>query len=183
MKAKICVVGEKSSEKSEVLSPFVLDNFDDKYIQTMGTAVSKKRLSVKDPGGSGQMELNLTVWNILYNRGYRELMKEAYFYGARGALCVVDGTRKSGLDVIDDWASGLFEVNGNIAMAILVNTKGKSRDNVVEETEVAAKAKTYDAPYFYTSTKTGENVELAFHTLAERIVAERLQHKGVATKE
>ena len=177
-KVKICVVGEKSAEKAALLSPFVRPNFDEGYIQTLGSQVSRKQLIVANPSGSGEIQVEMTIWNIMGNSGFRELLKEAFFYGATGALCVSDGTRTDGLDSLDGWVSDLFDVTGRIPTVILVNRKGELRKKIIEESEVAAKAKAYDASYFYTSTETGENVETALQTLAERIVTDRLRKKG-----
>ena len=174
MKVKICVVGDMSAEKALILSPFVHPAFDDRYIQTLGTQVSKKELVIPSPIGSDQIRVDMMIWNILGNKGFRELLKEAFFYGSRGALCIADGTRPDGLDGIDDWIGSVFGVTGRIPLFILVNTKGQP-DKVIEEAAVAAKSRAYQAPCFYTSTDTGANVESAFHTLAERIVAERFQ--------
>jgi len=177
MKVKICVVGDKSAEKAAILSPFVQPNFDDRYIQTLGTQVSKKELVLLNPA-SGEIHVDMTVWNILGHRGFRELLKEAYFYAARGVLCVCDGTRSDGLGGIDDWVPSIFDVTGRIPVTILVNTKGEPAKQVIEEAAVAAKAKAYDASYFFTSTKTHENVERALHMLAEGVVANRFRQTG-----
>jgi len=183
MKVKICLLGETSSEKSAILAPVVQALVDDRYIQTLGTQVSKKQLVVPNPTGSGDIHVDMIVWNVLGHGGFRELLREAYFLGSKGALFVADGTRRNGLGAIDGWASGLFDVTGKIPMAILVNTKGQARENVTDEAVVASKAKSYEAPYFYSSTETRENVELAFHNLAERIVGDRVQRSSVTKEE
>jgi len=126
MKVKICVVGDKSAEKAAILSPFVQPNFDDRYIQTLGTQVSKKELVLLNPA-SGEIHVDMTVWNILGHRGFRELLKEAYFYAARGVLCVCDGTRSDGLGGIDDWVPSIFDVTGRIPVTILVRTPMRRR--------------------------------------------------------
>ena len=45
MKMKVCLVGEAAVGKTSLIRRFVLDDFDDKYIQTLGTRVSKKERS------------------------------------------------------------------------------------------------------------------------------------------
>ena len=183
MKVKICVVGDKSTEKAAILSPFVRPMFDEGYIQTLGTQVSRKELIVASPSGLGEIVVDIMVWNITGQKGFRQLLKEVYFSGAKGALCVSDGTLTDGLDSLDGWVSDVFDVTGRIPTVILVNRKGEVNENVIKESVVAAKAKAYDASYFYTSTETGENVESALHTLAERIVFDRFQRSGVTKEE
>ena len=93
MKVKVCLVGEAAVGKTSLIRRFVLENFDDKYIQTLGTKVSKKELSAPNVDPSGDMKIDMTIWDIMGQKGFRELLKEAYFYGAKGILAVCDSTR------------------------------------------------------------------------------------------
>src|SRR6266511_3512824 len=52
---------------------------DDKYIQTLGTKVSKKELTVPHVDGEA-VKVDMTIWDIMGQKGFRELLKEAYFY-------------------------------------------------------------------------------------------------------
>ncbi len=80
MKVKVCLIGEAAVGKTSLIRRFVLDNFDDKYIQTLGTKVSKKELASPSPDGSGDLKIDMTIWDIMGQKGFRELLKEAYFY-------------------------------------------------------------------------------------------------------
>src|SRR3989442_7561439 len=113
MKVKVCLVGEAAVGKTSLIRRFVLDNFDDKYIQTLGTKVSKKELTSSVPEGAGELKIDMTIWDIMGQKGFRELLKEAYFYGARGILAVRDVTRPKTLDDLDDWIERVYIVNGN----------------------------------------------------------------------
>src|SRR6058998_257115 len=98
MKIKVCLVGEAAVGKTSLIRRFVLDDFDDKYIQTLGTKVSKKELSLPGPAGDGKLKVDMTIWDIMGQKGFRELLKEAYFYGAKGIFAVCDVTRRVTLD-------------------------------------------------------------------------------------
>src|SRR2546430_10752896 len=97
MKVKVCLIGEAAVGKTSLIRRFVLDNFDDKYIQTLGTKVSKKELASPSPDGTGDLKIDMTIWDIMGQKGFRELLKEAYFYGARGIIAVCDVTRRETL--------------------------------------------------------------------------------------
>src|SRR5207249_9572463 len=77
--------------------------FDDRYITTIGTKVSKKELSLYHPERDMQVKMDMTIWDIMGEKGFRELLKDAYFYGANGILAVADLTRRKTLDELDDW--------------------------------------------------------------------------------
>ena len=179
MKVKVCLVGEAAVGKTSLIRRFVLENFDDKYIQTLGTKVSKKELSAPNVDPSGDMKIDMTIWDIMGQKGFRELLKEAYFYGAKGILAVCDSTRKKTLEDLDDWIEGVYSVTGKIPIEFLAN-KVDLKDQVqVTEDDMVQAAKAYDSPFHFTSAKTGESVELAFQSLAERIAKERYLRKVV----
>ena len=171
MKAKVCLVGEAAVGKTSMVRRFVLDEFEDRYVTTLGAKVSKKEMDI-DLGDQGRsVHLDMTVWDIMGEKGFRELLKDAYFQGARGILAVADLTRYSTLSGLDDWVTSVFRVVGEIPVVYAVN-KLDLKDEVMilfGEKEVAAHAEAFDAPWLYTSAKTGENVEAAFRRLGERI--------------
>ena len=171
MKAKVCLVGEAAVGKTSLVRRFVLDEFDDRYVTTLGAKVSKKEMEFD--AGERRVHLDMTVWDIMGERGFRDLLKDAYFTGARGVLAVCDVTRYSTLKELDHWVVSVFRVAGAMPVVYAVN-KIDLRDEVLllyGEKEIALHAKAFDAPWFYTSAKTGENVESVFRTLGERVAA------------
>jgi len=177
MKVKVCLVGEAAVGKTSLIRRFVLDNFDDKYIQTLGTKVSKKEMTAPNVDPSGELKIDMTVWDIMGQKGFRELLKEAYFYGAKGILAVCDATRKKTLEDLDDWIEGVYSVTGKIPIEFLANKIDLQEQLQVTEDDMVQAAKAYDSPFRFTSAKTGVNVELAFQSLAERIAKERYARK------
>ncbi len=179
MKVKVCLVGEAAVGKTSLIRRFVLDNFDDKYIQTLGTKVSKKELSAPSVDESGEMKIDMTIWDIMGQKGFRELLKEAYFYGAKGILAVCDATRKKTLEDLDDWIEGVYSVTGKIPIEFLANKVDLKDALEVNEDDLVQAAKAYDSSFHFTSAKTGVSVEEAFQALAERIARERSARKVV----
>ncbi len=177
MKVKICLVGEAAVGKTSLIRRFVLDNFDDKYIQTLGTKVSKKEMTVAGTEESGELKIDMTIWDIMGQKGFRELLKEAYFYGAKGILAVCDVTRKKTLEDLDDWIEGVYSVTGKIPIEFLGNKVDLKEAAEVQEDDMVQAARAYDSPYHFTSAKTGVSVEVAFQSLAEHIAKERYARK------
>jgi small GTP-binding protein len=176
MKTKVCLVGEAAVGKTSLIRRFVLDAFDDKYITTLGAKVSKKELDVEVPQEDLIIHMDMVIWDIMGEKGVRDLLKEAFFSGAKGILAVCDLTRYSSLKELDDWVQAVFNVVGDVAVVYAVN-KVDLKDEVMvlygdKEIEMAAAA--FDAPWFYTSARTGESVQLAFQHLAEAIVRRNL---------
>jgi small GTP-binding protein len=172
VKAKICLVGESAVGKTSLIRRYVLNDFDDKYITTLGAKVSKKKMEFDLPNNGVRIGMDMTIWDIMGEKGFRDLVKEAFFVGTRGVLAVCDITRYDTLKELDDWVESVFKVVGNIPVVFAVN-KVDLKDEVLlmyGDTELDQASRAFDAHYLYTSAKTGENVEEAFQMLGERIV-------------
>ncbi|HKZ89996.1 MAG TPA: Rab family GTPase [Thermoplasmata archaeon] len=172
MKVKICLVGEGAVGKTCLIRRFVHDQFDDRYISTLGAKVSKKELHVK--GSAGDIDVDMTIWDIMGEKGFRELLKEAYFHGAQGVLAVCDITRKETLEDLTDWIAAVVKVTGNIPTQFLANKVDLVDQRAITEDEVRAVAQRHGSPFLFTSAKTGENVEAGFAGLAKLIAAKVL---------
>ncbi len=168
MKVKICLVGEGAVGKTCTIRRFIHDEFDDRYISTLGAKVSKKELVVQG-GNGGNLEVGMTIWDIMGEKGFRELLKEAYFHGAQGLLAVCDVTRRDTLHDLHEWVKAVFKVTGEIPVHLMAN-KIDLKDRIsFDEGELKKFAAKYDSLYIYTSAKTGENIQDAFQKLAEMI--------------
>ncbi|MFQ5883539.1 MAG: Rab family GTPase [Thermoplasmata archaeon] len=174
MKMKICMVGEGAVGKTSLIRRFVVDDFDDKYLQTLGTKVSKKEIVVDYPEKDMELHIDMTVWDIMGQKGFRELLKEAYFYGAKGVIAVCDVTRKDTLSELDDWIEGVYSVTGKVPIEFLANKVDLKDSMALAENDLEQASKAYDSRFYFTSAKTGENVEEAFKGLAEKIARQKL---------
>ena len=170
MKVKICLVGEGAVGKTCLIRRFIQDQFDDRYISTLGAKVSKKEIKVTGPNGGA--DIDMTIWDIMGEKGFRELLKEAYFHGAQGVLAVCDVTRKETLKDLDEWVAAVVKVTGNVPIAFLANKSDLKDQTNITEADVRKAAESYKAPYLYTSAKTGLNVEAAFAKLAQMIASQ-----------
>ena len=170
MKVKICLVGEGAVGKTCLIRRFIHDQFDDRYISTLGAKVSKKELVVGTDGEP--IDVDMTIWDIMGEKGFRELLKEAYFHGAQGVLAVCDVTRMETLTDLDEWVAAVVKVTGKIPVEFLANKVDLKEEQVVTAQDLESAAKAHGAPFLFTSAKTGENVEQAFAELAKMISAQ-----------
>jgi len=173
LKTKVCLVGEKAVGKTSLIRRFVLNTFDDRYLTTIGTKVSKKEVNVWLPEEGLEVAMDMTIWDIMGEKGFRELLKEAYFFGAQGVLAVCDVTRFRTLEDLDDWVDGVFKVGGHVPVLIAVNKMDLSAEAEFSQREVEQVADGFGAHYLYTSAKTGENVEKCFTDLGA-VISEQL---------
>ncbi|TLZ94344.1 MAG: hypothetical protein E6K04_01825, partial [Methanobacteriota archaeon] len=80
VKAKVCLVGDVAVGKTSLIRRFVQDEFDDRYIATVGTKVTKKTVDVTWKGAPAM--LDMMVWDIMGEKGFRALLRDAYFEGS-----------------------------------------------------------------------------------------------------
>src|SRR3989442_4879312 len=91
LKAKVCLVGDVAVGKTSLIKRFVQDQFDDRYIATVGTKVTKKSVDVVWKGAPAT--LDMMVWDIMGEEGFRVLLSGAYFDCTPGMIAVRDLTR------------------------------------------------------------------------------------------
>lgn len=169
VKSKIVLVGEVGVGKTSLIERFVLDTFEDRYVATVGTKVTKKTVGVTWRGVPAN--LDMLIWDIMGERGFRVLLRDAYFEGAQGVLAVCDITRKDTLFDLNNWINLVKKQEGNLPMVFLGNKSDLGGQAVVREEDIARFGRVHSSPWFMTSAKTGENVEVAFRKVAEAIAA------------
>jgi small GTP-binding protein len=158
---KVCLLGDGAVGKTSLVRRFVFDAFDDKYLMSFGTKVSKKTVIFDD------IEVNLMVWDILGQRTQKSL-HAAYYRGAAGALAVCDFTRRDTFESLSSWIDGFLSVAGQVPITILANKS--DLDRVFSIAEVKAFGDQIGSPAIETSAKTGDNVENAFAEITRRMV-------------
>jgi small GTP-binding protein len=168
MKAKVCLVGEHAVGKTSLIRRYVLNEFDDRYIVTLGAKVSKKEMVV-EARDDAQVQMDMTIWDIMGSKGFRELLREAYFHGAQGILAVCDLTRYETLEDLDGWVESVFRTVGEIPVTFAVNKVDLKDRAAFGDEQVSQAIEAFGASWHYTSAKTGENVEAIFSDLGRTI--------------
>jgi len=161
LKSKICLVGERGVGKSSLIRRYVLDQFDDKYVRTLGAKVEKKTMRIDVPGRHAQV-------------GFRQLLGDSFFNGAQGILAVADLTRRETLLVLTGWVEAVESVAGKVPVVLVANKADLTGQAQFGAAELAEMADTFGCTYVLTSAKNGQNVEDAFLRLASHIAKARL---------
>lgn len=172
LKAKICLVGEGAVGKTSLIRRFVADQFDDDYITTLGAKVTKKEVEVSLRNKDSSVRLEMTIWDVMGQPKFREMLKDVYFQGAAGILAVADLTRRETLDALYEWVD---RVTSQTPVVLAVNKADLSGDARFGETEAARLAKAVQGEFLMTSAKTGANVEETFRRLGATVVQRLLK--------
>ncbi len=164
IKRKVLLLGDGAVGKTSLIRKFVMDQFDDKYIASIGTKVTKKVINFKLK--DDELNLVLLIWDILGQSEFKGVIG-ASFYGASGAFLVADMTRRPTLENLKKvWLPRVEEVAKELPIVFLGNKADLTDEYAFREKDLAELADTYDAPHFLTSARTGLNVNMAFYRIA-----------------
>lgn len=173
-KRKIVLLGDGAVGKTSLVRRFVTNIYDDKYLATVGTKVTEKDLLVID-GGGAKTNLKLMIWDFMGQKGFRKIEKSG-LKGTSGALIVYDVSRIETLANIEDyWIPVLHEAAPGVPIVFLANKIDLRSDiekNSPEATTIddfQNMANRYKASGYFTSAKTGENVETAFRGMGKML--------------
>jgi small GTP-binding protein len=167
VKVKVCLVGDVAVGKTSLIKRFVQDEFDDRYIATVGTKVTKKSVEVTWRGAPAS--LDMLVWDIMGEKGFRALLRDAYFEGSHGVIAVCDLTRKDTFYDLNNWVQMIRKQVGNVPIVFLGNKADLRERLAVSEEELGRMGTIHGAPQFLASAKTGAGVNEAFKALADAI--------------
>jgi small GTP-binding protein len=179
-KKKVVLLGDSGVGKTSLIRRYVFNQFDEGYVATIGSRVSKKQLSIERRHGT--YDLTLMIWDVIGSHGYDGLHART-FVGVHGAIMVVDLTRRDTLQSLEGyWIPFLGRVVEQVPM-VLVGNKSDLRDaheltlddlmGIASRFNPGARG---ELPHgletaYITSAKSGENVEQAFEALGHMLLA------------
>ncbi|NVM35297.1 MAG: GTP-binding protein [Candidatus Lokiarchaeota archaeon] len=161
---KVITCGEGGVGKTTLLHRYIEGVFLADTRLTIGVEFFLKELEIDGK------KILLQIWDFGGQERFRFLL-ENYAVGARGALLLFDLTRISSLQRIKQWISICRQDDIDIPI-IFLGTKLDLTDEIVINDEYAFKFKEKYSffDYLKISSKTGENVNLAFELLARELV-------------
>ncbi len=151
---KVCVIGDKSVGKTSLIRRFVYDTFEPETEETLESKAFKKRYN----------NITFMVWDVsVYERNIKPILS-----GAKAVIIVGDLTRRETYETMIKIAEYL---NGHRTIKVFVANKNDLK-YMAEfwKDEMEKLSEEFNAPYFLTSAKTGENVESVFRYIAEGAV-------------
>lgn len=160
---KVCLLGDFGVGKTSLVARAVKNEFSEKYLTTVGVKMDTKSVSIM-----ADLEVKIILWDIAGESVLNSKIA-SYIRGSAGFVFVADGTRMNTLNTIFQLKTDTEKLLGEVPFVLMIN-----KHDLVEQWDIAPTVlkDIQDRGWqtFYSSAKTGENVELALTTLAKNLV-------------
>ena len=171
-KFKLCIIGDGGVGKTTLTRRYLEGVFKNNWKMTIGVDFYLKKLTINDQA------VSLQVWDFAGEEKFRFLLP-GVILGADGTIFMYDITRYPTFKNLDDWLEVFDETNkehGQNVSKILVGSKTDLKDNRGVSKDEATKYTENKGflNYIECSSKSGENVEQVFKTIAKIMLENRL---------
>jgi small GTP-binding protein len=166
-------VGDGNVGKTSLIGRYVFDIFNDRYIKTLGTKITRKEIDLDFPKKDTKVRMQAMIWDIMGQKAFRGLLHSSYFHGAKGIIGVCNLTERNSLSNLEDWVESAKEITGEVPTLVLANKHDLTHGIQLDKGEIADTAKDLNANYLLTSAKSGENVSEAFMAISRKILKKR----------
>lgn len=159
---KVCMLGAPAVGKTSLVRRFVESLFSERYLATVGVKIDRKVIPL------GPQTVNLMLWDLQGEERF-QWSRMQYLRGASGYLLVADGTRPETLSIARELQANASTRIGPVPFALLLNKADLADQwNVPADAVPALAAEGWVV--IETSARSGQGVEEAFVSLAQRLV-------------
>ncbi|KAM3145120.1 Ras- protein RABA1d [Paramecium bursaria] len=160
---KIVLSGDSGVGKSNLLTRFTKNQFNQDSKTTIGVEFATKSIKVQDKTIKAQ------IWDTAGQERYRAITS-AYYRGAIGALLVYDITRSSTFESLEKWLKEMKEnADKDIVVMIVGNKQDLKHLRAVRTEDGEIFAKQNNLAFIEASALDGSNVEQAFTQIIQQI--------------
>ena len=165
---KVIIIGEAGVGKTSLVKKFVSGRFTSDYRISIGANLFVKELIL-----NSDIDVSIQIWDIAGQEKWIK-MRHLYYRGAHGALIVGDLTRGNTFEQLKEfWNPDLKKFCGDIPKILVVNKV--DLEPIISNSDIEKLAQSINVKAtISTSAKNGQNVEEAFHQIAEAIVTSKL---------
>ena len=167
---KMCIFGDGGVGKTTLINRYITGKYSEDYSMTIGVDFYTKNIEVEE------ISVNLQIWDFAGEHQFKSLLPN-YVIGATGGIFMYDISRFKSLTNLDEWLNILKKAPDEEKYDFPILLAGGKSDLELEgkrsiDTEYAQKfGKEHGLfEFLECSSKTGENVELIFQTIALKMM-------------
>ena len=155
---KVVVCGNLGVGKTCILYRLMENKFVEEYVSTIGSHFVKKEYKEYN------IVKQLNIWDTTGDEKYSNMIP-MFFKGSDCVIIVFDVTDRKSFNDVDKWIEKIREIFDSNYPIIIVGAKC-DLENVVSEEEAKQYARKHNLDLFYSSSKTGENINEIFEHIA-----------------
>jgi small GTP-binding protein len=164
---KICIFGDKGVGKTTLVDRYITNTFHENIQMTLGASILVKTLELE----SGK--ITLQVWDFGGQSRFKFLIS-SYARGSAGGIFMFDLTNYDSLMALKEWLPEFGKTVRYVPLIIVGGKLDLEEQRDCKQDEVLDIMKSYEFhKYVECSSKTGENVELVFRVLLEKILEDQ----------
>ena len=168
---RVLTLGYTDVGKSSIILRFTKNEFNEKYISTVGIDFRSKPIKI------GNSTIKVMVFDTAGQEKYKGIAK-SFYNKANGILLTFDICNKESFELIDYWVQELKEYIGLKDLYIVL--VGNKKDRNVERKILYEEAKKYAEDnnfggYFEVSAKTNEGINELFEDVAKGALSKILK--------
>ncbi len=165
---KMCVFGDSGVGKSTLINRYVTAKFDQDLKSTLGAAILMKFIETET------IRVTLQIWDFAGETRFSSLLP-SYAQGSSAAIFMCDISNRDSITNIDKWLltfnEGLNNQDPKFPLIVVggkLDLEEKRSLNREDIEAILTVRKEFD--YLECSSKTGENVDLLFQTIVDKML-------------
>ena len=165
-KCQFIIIGDATVGKTSILSRFSDGTFSTNYLATVGLENITKDEVIDDK------TIRIKIWDTAGQERYKSLAKSFY----RNAECVILVYDVTNLKTYENLKFWLQSIKNNMVVdmgeipIIIIGNKIDRDEREVNREEAEKFLKDQGYPYFETSAKTGENIDMTIKYLVKKVI-------------
>ncbi|MEN2496914.1 MAG: Rab subfamily of small GTPase [Marteilia pararefringens] len=167
---KIVIVGQSGVGKTQLVSRFAGEGFNNAPLATVGVDFKSIYHEVKGLDPSGEViSIKAQLWDTAGQERFNKL-SNAYFKGAKGTFVVYDITSEDSIKKLEEHVRSIRDyADPNTVIFVLGNKTDLHSLRRVDKEEVEAFCKNHGVYHFETSARNSENTEEVIRFMINKI--------------
>ena len=166
---KICIIGDSSVGKTNVLFKFIEGQFSPLHVATIGFDYKSKIITLP----TSKKKVKLQIWDTAGQEKYMS-MNKSLFQRVQGIILMYDITNRETFERLQIWLNLIKQMTNEIPI-ILVGNKLDLEDSeehgrIVEYNEGDDFANENEIDFFEVSAVSGANIDNIFISIAEKVL-------------
>ena len=165
---KMCIFGDSGVGKSSLINRYITAKFDHDLKSTLGAAILMKFIETET------MKITLQIWDFAGEDKFSSLLP-SYAKGSSAAIFMFDISKRESIKNIDKWLLKFNEgsniSNQKFPVLIVGGKLDLEEHRSLSKKDIETFLTVIDEfDYLECSSKTGENVDLLFQTIVDKML-------------